>query len=511
MMNNNKLKEIYDANPDDWIVYAYNTNRTHLYWFKDNVGNKQIWFDYIIYKLIAKKDELIADAVIANPDVEVEFWSYSRDSNWKTIQKNSFFEIYDSAMHYKVVCTKVNLCDTCCLSFATCKPDSIKFGNGIGNDNVYRCSSYRLKETKPVNFNGGYIKASQEAYDLLIANNISVEDVYEDDGVEWYFWIKKGHAHYVEEGSPTYLKFIQTDKQFYINNRELSWNEPEEFDGFDFKNTFEEISGGETLDEFCKQENKASLDEPNPKPLWHVDFGNNKQEDCLTEDEAKEQYDKLLSDEEMLNNLTPEEWKEISDSAIASLEEDLFDLEDTIPMTDEEYEEYEITGKVPSSAITRNILETQRIKPTISKMEIVQNFNDGYKKGWKDRDKQSDLEDKTKPTQINSTGNDNSKVDITRIEIIGTEGREFSSRLVSGKYEMNIQDEGRTLKLFEISTKKQWYENPENFPALIMQEYKKELHTVNSKEILEQVYLNLDNGYRLATKDEVMSLYWKEK
>ena len=38
----------------------------------------------------------------------------------------------------------------------------------------------------------------------------------------------------------------------------------------------------------------------------------------------------------------------------------LLDLEDTVPMTDEEYEQYQINDKVPESAITRDILEQRK-------------------------------------------------------------------------------------------------------------------------------------------------------
>ena len=38
--------------------------------------------------------------------------------------------------------TTDNLCDNCLKEFATCKQAHIKFGNGIGNDNVIECSEY---------------------------------------------------------------------------------------------------------------------------------------------------------------------------------------------------------------------------------------------------------------------------------------------------------------------------------------------------------------------------------
>lgn len=39
----------------------------------------------------------------------------------------------------------VNLCDSCTLDLATCPKDGKKFGNGVGNDNVYECSDYSEK------------------------------------------------------------------------------------------------------------------------------------------------------------------------------------------------------------------------------------------------------------------------------------------------------------------------------------------------------------------------------
>jgi len=39
--------------------------------------------------------------------------------------------------------TKINLCKSCERKFATCpKPKHIKFGDGVGNDNVIECSGY---------------------------------------------------------------------------------------------------------------------------------------------------------------------------------------------------------------------------------------------------------------------------------------------------------------------------------------------------------------------------------
>ena len=40
----------------------------------------------------------------------------------------------------------INLCDTCGLRFAECD-GIVKFGNGVGNDNVCECSSYEPVDT----------------------------------------------------------------------------------------------------------------------------------------------------------------------------------------------------------------------------------------------------------------------------------------------------------------------------------------------------------------------------
>lgn len=43
--------------------------------------------------------------------------------------------------------TKINLCDDCIFSIAECraKPEDVTYGDGIGNDNIIKCS----KQVKP--------------------------------------------------------------------------------------------------------------------------------------------------------------------------------------------------------------------------------------------------------------------------------------------------------------------------------------------------------------------------
>ena len=55
--------------------------------------------------------------------------------------------------------------------------------------------------------------------------------------------------------------------------------------------------------------------------------------------------------------------------------------------------------------------------------------------------------------------------------------------------------------------KKEWYEYPENFPALLKHDWYKIFNTVYYMEDV----LALNKHWRLATKEEVMSLYLEDK
>ena len=43
-------------------------------------------------------------------------------------------------------------------------------------------------------------------------------------------------------------------------------------------------------------------------------------------------------------------------------------------------------------------------------------------------------------------------IKISRVEVIGKNGREFVKMLENGHYEISIQDDGKTIKLFEKGT-----------------------------------------------------------
>lgn len=44
--------------------------------------------------------------------------------------------------------TKVHLCDTCIHEYPICIGVGIKFGDGFGNDNIYKCDEHQKNEVK---------------------------------------------------------------------------------------------------------------------------------------------------------------------------------------------------------------------------------------------------------------------------------------------------------------------------------------------------------------------------
>lgn len=63
---------------------------------------------------------------------------------WMNYEVEVLDNIYDNPETTEVEAdTTINLCDTCKLSFATCHPYMFYFGNGKGNDNVFKCTGYQ--------------------------------------------------------------------------------------------------------------------------------------------------------------------------------------------------------------------------------------------------------------------------------------------------------------------------------------------------------------------------------
>jgi hypothetical protein len=66
----------------------------------------------------------------------------------------------------KTKSTKDHLCEYCQLDFATCpKANHIKFGDGIGNDNVIECSEFvclAMQHTFPIEGTNIFVKSARD-------------------------------------------------------------------------------------------------------------------------------------------------------------------------------------------------------------------------------------------------------------------------------------------------------------------------------------------------------------
>jgi len=96
---------------------------------------------------------------------------------------------------------------------------------------------------------------------------------------------------------------------------------------------------------------------------------------------------------------------------------------------------------------------------------------------------------------------------VSRVEIIGINGREFSKTLKDSTYTISIQDKGRTIKLFETPIKTKWHEDESNFPALIVGINDNKINLIET--VKDCINFNMDN-LRLATKQERDSLHCEE-
>ena len=185
-MNTQEMKKLHKKNPDKWII----VRGGNLFgWEKRNrFPDPEIFSEEEIktlgYKIIDIKDEIIVDAVIANPDVEVEIYIGNK---WFDLE--DFFEVYDSNNKYLLKEYRKQMND-----------DMLKFIDKNKQD-----------------FNGGYIKASQEAYDLLVETGYT--DTTDDD------W-KNDEYFEVSENIIYCGDITNSIRQFYINNGTLSWGEP---------------------------------------------------------------------------------------------------------------------------------------------------------------------------------------------------------------------------------------------------------------------------------------------
>ena len=215
-MNTTQTKELYESG--NCICYC--TDKNHVAYgkvvldliatsinFEDETYVKVKQGQHILYKnsfsLIHKKDEAIANAVIANSNVEVEIFKYKgkTTSGWN-LHLLDFFKNYQPTATYRLKSLKQNFTE----ALEIIKRNGIDTGSPTDP----------LSELN--NFNGGYIKASQEAYDLLVEAGCK-DNTGNFSGKYKYLDILN---NIIYETNLT----MYPSKQFYINNGALSWDEP---------------------------------------------------------------------------------------------------------------------------------------------------------------------------------------------------------------------------------------------------------------------------------------------
>ena len=60
--------------------------------------------------------------------------------------------------------SKQNLCDTCPKCFAECRRTVLGFGDGVGDDNVIKCSGYTGKVGGNIKYGGVVPKLTEDVY-----------------------------------------------------------------------------------------------------------------------------------------------------------------------------------------------------------------------------------------------------------------------------------------------------------------------------------------------------------
>jgi len=147
----------------------------------------------------------------------------------------------------------INLCDSCTLDLALCPKDGKKFGNGVGNDNVYECINYSEDIQKSDN-----ISSLARLEKVILDYYISKGYVVGSGG--WCFEVAIASIY---KNKSLVVKFFQLD-----DNKE--WDENLAFSKLGVKtieeafteaiNFFEEDTDSKSYWEHQKNETKNALD-----------------------------------------------------------------------------------------------------------------------------------------------------------------------------------------------------------------------------------------------------------
>lgn len=101
------------------------------------------------YKVLNEEpiDGLVADKALAYPIKENNLIKETINCG---DDEELFIKLASERTEDAIDSSKINLCDSCSFHFTTCLNTDIKFGNGIGNDNVIKCDGYVMKRESEV-------------------------------------------------------------------------------------------------------------------------------------------------------------------------------------------------------------------------------------------------------------------------------------------------------------------------------------------------------------------------
>lgn len=224
-------KEKYEQEPGEYVVYARWAHKSKLI-YRQSMSDKSNIFktNHLdnathIY-IILKEHEEIANKVMEEPGIDLWYCSEPRHTWTKTIGQN-FWAIYLTS------------------------------------------GKFSLTEPSHNDFNSGYIKASQKAYDLLVIDiSLNTKQIVAFD--EGFYYIINDRVGYQKLRHE-----VPSLKQFYINNGALSWLIPNDEDVLDSIDKSEWKIIGDKAVESLKKEIIISIEDENDGKVYEFEKPDN--------------------------------------------------------------------------------------------------------------------------------------------------------------------------------------------------------------------------------------------
>lgn len=193
--NNQKMKELYEGDPNKWVTYIGHVHKG-MNWTHKNL--KPTFGSLMVhYKLILKEHEHIADAVIANHYVEI-VWKNKTDFDYMSLRLN-FFESYNPKCMYQL---------------KIFKPLGEMIPQFEGEKETLKSEEAACSNK----WNGYYIEASQEAYDKLVRLGHKESNAWTT--TEKYIVIEEGNIYFNYEYEPI------TSNRLYLIDGEFTETKP---------------------------------------------------------------------------------------------------------------------------------------------------------------------------------------------------------------------------------------------------------------------------------------------